>query len=370
MNGTTCRVCVRIAALAVSLAVPGCGQQAPPEERNEAPAVEVRTATAEAIDGGGTISVPGVVQAAISAQLSTRQSGAVEEVLVAAGERVAAGDEVLRIDARDLAAARAAALRRRDAAREAEEQARRTRDRFARLFEEDLVAEVRLEEARVEAEQAAGRLQQAEAELATIAMNLEYTRLRAPFAGVISEIIVEEGAFASPGMPLLVLEDRSSLEIDAAVQQVQVAGLRPGDELPVRVHGVADPLTGRVTAVLPAMAPAGAGVRVRLDIEQPPDELMPGMVAEVLLPTPGQGGRHVRIPADALLRKGQLSGVFVVTADPDGVLRAQLRWISVARDLSEGAYVRVQRGLRSGERVVVGDAVQSLADGQPVLPGD
>jgi RND family efflux transporter MFP subunit len=361
---------MRIAALAVSLALSACGQQAPPEERREAPPLEVRVATAEAVAPDAAISIPGVVRAAVRAQLSTRQAGTVEAVMVAAGERVAAGQEVLRVDARDLAAARAAALRQRDAARAAAEQAERNRERFARLLEDDLVAEVRLEEARVEAERAAGRLEQAEAEVASIEMNLEYTRLRAPFAGVVSEIIIEEGAFASPGMPLLVLEDRSSLEVDAGVQQAQVAGLRPGDELPVRVKGVAEPLTGRVQAVLPAVARGGAGVRLRLDIAQPPGALMPGMVAEVLVPAPRQGESEVRIPADALLRRGQLTGVFVVTAGQDGAQRAQLRWISIAGDTGEGARVRVQRGLRAGERVVVGGIVQSLADGQAVLPGD
>lgn len=370
MIGTRQKVRMWLGVVAVSLVLAACGAQTPPEEREDAPAVAVHVAAAEAVAGDTWIGVPGVVRAARTAQLSTRQAGTVEAVLFAAGEHVAAGQEVLRIDARDLVAARDAALRQRDAAREAADQAQRNRERFARLLEENLVAEVRLEEARVEAERAAGLLEQAEAEVAAVEMNLEYTRLRAPFAGVVSEIIVEEGAFASPGMPLLVLEDRSSLEIDAGLQQAQVAGLEPGDELPVRVNGIAEPLRGRIQAVLPAAARAGAGVRLRVEIEQPPPDMVPGMVAEVRLPMPSSDEARVRIPADALVRRGQLAGVFVVTDHEDGAARAHLRWLSIAGDPGEGADIRVQRGLHVGERVVVGDIVHSLADGQAVLPSD
>ena len=367
MSAAAIRMTAMACTVAAALALAACGEPAPSAPRDVDP-VAVRTATAQGIEQGAAIRVPGVVRPAIRAQLSTRQAGTVERVRVVVGEQVAAGQELLAIDARDLVAAHAAALRQREAAREASDQASLNRERFARLHEQDLVAKIRLEEAQLEAERAAGRLQQAEAEVAAVEMNLEYTRLRAPFAGVVSEIIVEEGAFASPGMPVLVLEDRARLEVDAAVQQDRVAGLHIGDRVAIRVNGIGEALSGEVRAVLPAAAPGGAGIRLRMVIDGPVAGLVPGMVAEALLPSPNDGEAEVRVPADALLRKGQLTGVFVVTEDAQGVLRAWLRWVSLAGGPGEDGWVRVQRGLRQGERVVVGEAVNSLADDQAVLP--
>lgn len=357
-----------LAACALAVVLAACGEQHATSGPDADRPVEVHVATAAAVSQAGLIRVAGVVRPATRAQLSTRQAGTVEAVLVVAGERVAIGQELLRIDARDLLAARSAAASQRDAAREALAQAVRNRDRFARLYQQDLVAKVRFEEAELQAEQAAGRLEQAEAELAAVEMNLEYTRLRAPFAGVVSEIITEEGAFASPGRPLLMLEDRTRLEVEAGVQQDGIAALETGTRLSIRVHGIAEPIAGRVQALLPALGQNGAGMRLRMEIEAPPAGLMPGMIAEVLLPSPRGAAAVVSIPAEALLRRGQLSGVFVVAEDAEGAQRARLRWVTLDEAASDDATARVRRGLRPGEQVVVGSVVSGLADDQVVVP--
>ena len=367
---TSARAVACLAACSLAAALAACGEPNPTLNPDDGSPVAVRVAPAEAMSQSGQVRVAGVVRPATRAQLGSRQTGTVDAVLVVAGEQVTEGQELLRIDARDLEAARSAAASQRDAAREAREQAVRNRERFARLYQQDLVAKVRFEEAALQAEQAAGQLEKAEAELAAAEMNLEYARLRAPFAGVVSEIITEEGAFASPGRPLLVLEDRTRLEVEAGVHQDSVDTLQPGMPLSLRVKGVAAPISGRVQALLPALGDNGAGTRLRMAIEEPPPGLLPGMIAEVLLPSRHSMETAVSIPAEALLRRGQLNGVFVVTADDEGVRRARLRWVSLDEAASDGATVRVKRGLRPGEEVVLGDVVDDLADDQVVVPRD
>lgn len=357
-------------ACSLAAVLAACGERGATSRPDAGHPVEVRVATAEAASQTGVIRVAGVVRPATRAQLSTRQAGTVEAVLVVAGEQVAIGQEILRIDARDLVATRSAAASQRDAAREAWAQAVRNRDRFARLYQQDLVARIRLEEAELQAEQAAGRLEQADAELAIAEMNLEYTRLRAPFDSIVSEIIAEEGAFASPGRPLLVLEDRTRLEVEAGVQQDGIAALATGTRLSIRVNGLSEPVTGRVQSLLPAPGQNSAGMRLRMEIEAPPDGLMPGMIAEVLLPSARSAAPAVSIPAEARLRRGQLSGVFVVAEDAEGVQRARLRWVTLDEAASDDATARVTRGLRPGEQVVVGSVVSGLADDQVVVPRD
>jgi RND family efflux transporter MFP subunit len=254
----------------------------------------------------------------------------------------------------------------RDAARQAHEQALRNRDRFARLYAQELIAKVRLEEAELKAERATSALRRAEAELAAIEVNLDYARLRAPFDGVVSEILAEAGTFVAPGVPLVVFEDRDRLEIEAAISQASAAGLSAGDRLPIAVQGVDQPIEGRLQAILPALAGRGTGLRLRVVIDDPEPGLVPGMVAEVRVPALRAPPPLVRVPGSALLRRGQLSGVFVVVPGDDGAWRAELRWVALDPAPPDDDWVYVKNGLAAGERVVHGSATARLVDGQAV----
>jgi len=322
--------------------------------------------------GISSFGAAGVVAPLRRARMGTRQAGNVEQIMVDAGAAVEAGQPILRVDARDLKAALHAARLQRRAANTAWATARRNRERFRRLYDEDLIARARLEEVELAAEDARARLEQADAEVAAVEINLDYATLRAPFAGVVSEILTDVGTFVAPGPPLVVFEDRSRLEIDAGIAQESAAGLAVGEALEVRIDGLERTLAGRIQAVLPALEPPGVGQVLRLVVDHPPPGLEPGMIAEVRLPAPRAAQPFVIIPASALLRRGQLEGVFVVDDGADETPRAHLRWVGVAPTTApagaDDGEVRVLRGLRPGERVVVGDAVGALADGHPVVP--
>jgi len=334
----------------------------------------VRIAVARSQSTEATFSTAGVVTPVRRARLGTRQAGNIVEVMVRAGDSVQAGQSVMRVDARDLQAALTAARLAQRAARTASETADRNRERFQRLFDERLIARARLEEAELAAEDARRRLEQARAELAAVEVNLDYAVLRAPFSGVVSEVLADVGTFVAPGPPLVIFEDRSRLEINAAVDQDTSASLVPGQALQLKAQGLRQEITARVQAVLPALEPPGVGLRLRLVVDDPPPGLAPGMVVELQLPAPGTDRSFVVIPASAVLRRGQLDGVFVVEPDEQDLLRAHLRWIALLPDAdsdddrSAGDTVRVLRGLSPGERVVVGETMDSLADGQPVMP--
>ncbi len=366
------RFCMLAAAFAL---LAGCGdesndeQSAAPSDLDSRP-LTVQVADAEQRSAEAAYSTAGVVAPVRRARLGTRQAGNVVEVMVEAGDAVQAGQPVLRVDARDLRAALTAARLARRAASTASETAERNRERFQRLFDQQLIARARLEEVELAAEDARRRLKQAEAELAAVKVNLDYAVLRAPFSGVVSGVLADVGTFVAPGPPLVIFEDRSRLEVNAAVDQDSAAGLTPGQMLQLRARGLEHAVTARVQAVLPALEPPGVGQRLRLVIDQPPPGLAPGMVVELALPARHPARSFVAIPESALVRRGQLDGVFVVESDGRGRPRAYLRWIAIAPEdaPTDDGSVRVLRGLTPGERVVVGDAVLSLADGQPVVP--
>lgn len=352
------------------LLVFGCGNDTEVTAENDAAMVSVSVAQAEAVSSAAYLAAPGVLRPYRRVQMGTRQAGTVETVLVRAGEQVEAGQEILRVDSRDLEASRIAAMLQRDAAREAREQAIRNRDRFARLYEQELVAKVRLEEAELQADRASSALGRAEAELAAIEINMDYAHLRAPFDGVVSEILAETGSFVTPGVPLVVFEDRGRLEVEAAIDQANAVTLSVGDRLPVVVHGISQPVEGRLQAVLPALAGTGAGLRLRALIADPPAELVPGMVIELQLPSGRVASHSVRVPSAALVRRGQLTGVFAIEPGDDVSWRAKLRWISVDPAAPSDGWAYVKRGLEAGERVAYGSAISKLTDGQAVMLRD
>ncbi|TVP88039.1 MAG: efflux RND transporter periplasmic adaptor subunit [Thioalkalivibrio sp.] len=353
-----------VPALLVIGLIAGCERV--PDTVEDLPAIPVSVFETEGIERDAVVKVAGVVQPDQRAGLGTRQAGTVEAVFVEAGDRVEAEQPILQVDARDLEAARSAARLQVQAARAASEQAEQNRRRFERLYEQELVARIRKEEAQIEADSARGLLAQAEAELAAIEVNLDYATLRAPFDGIVSEVIAETGTFVAPGPPLVVFEDRGRLNVEAGIDQASSAQLQPGQELPMSVSGIDATLTGRVQAVLPGLEDIGVGLRLRLVIDDPPEKLEPGMVAEIEVPSGMPARTLTAVPESALLRRGQLEGVFVVETDDEGELRARLRWINPGDADPDTDRIEVVRGLSGGERVVVGDAVTRLSDNQRV----
>lgn len=382
-----------VLALAVALLSLGCNES--PEAARDEPLspVVIEVVRALSVERTPVTRVAGILLPDQRAPLGTRQAGTVEALWVRAGDRVEADQPILRVDARDLEAARDAAQQRQQAAHTAWERAEQNHQRFRRLYAQDLVARVRMEEAEVEAESARGLLAQAQAELAAAEVNLDYATLRAPFAGVVSELIAELGSFVAPGPPLAIFEDRSRLRVEAGIDQSSAARIEVGQRLPIRIAGLEETVEGTVQAVLPALEDIAVGLRLRLVIEAPAPTLTPGMVAEVTVPTTRAAHTRVLVPKAALLRRGQLEGVFVVEPDRDGQLRARLRWLSLgdtvstedlppepplgtapddppSAEMPNADWVEVRRGLDGGEWVVVGGPVAMLTDDQPVRLDD
>jgi RND family efflux transporter MFP subunit len=176
--------------------------------------------------------------------------------------------------------------------------------------------------------------------------------LRAPFAGVITSKIASIGDTALPGQPLLVLEARSALRLEAQVPETAGERLAIGDAVPVRIEGLE--LEGRLAEVQPA---SDATTRTRLFKIDLPDTtgLRSGQFGRALLA--GTQSRTVTVPTEAVVRHGQLEGVFVVDS---GV--ARLRLVRSGREWK--GRVEISSGLSGGEKVAL--AATGLVDGDSV----
>jgi RND family efflux transporter MFP subunit len=293
--------------------------------------------------GEGQAAVPAIVAARDSATLASRIPASVVALPFREGDAVEQGAVVVRLDATALHSASAAA------------------EAGASAAETDLVRIRTLVSKNAatprELEEAESRAAAARAALSGARDSLSYAILRAPFGGLVTLRPVNVGDVVSPGTPLITIEGRSGLEIRATVEAAAAARLRRGQRLSVQVDGQAGALPVSVRSVAPSADPATHRVEVRADLEPAPG-LRSGLFARLLVPDP-DGAPRLMVPSSSVIRRGGLSGVFVIAGD-----RARLRWVAVGE--AAGDAVEVRAGVEDGASVVLEPG--ELADGQQVEP--
>lgn len=293
-------------------------------------------------------SVEAIRQTVIAAQVP----GQVVELPVKAGDRVKAGQTLVRIDARAAQQSAAASAAQVQAARAQLDLATREYERQKQLADRSFISQAALERAEAEfkAAQAQSNAQIAQAQAAQTQTGFHV--VRAPYGGVVAEVPVALGDMAMPGRPLLTLYDPTALRVTAAVPQSVAARLKPGQAARVEIPALAGAVSPKVmrTEVLPTVDPSTHTVAVRADLA--PDastrSLAPGMYARLSLPVPATGGAVAAspmVPASAVVRRGELTALYVI--DPQG--RPLLRQVRLGR--IEGDRVEVLSGLNAGERV-------------------
>lgn len=356
--------------------------ESPAADRREPTAVTTMIVKAQQLPR--TLEAGGVVRAAASATLASRTVATVTAVRVKAGDRVRAGDVLVQLDSRDLAArqqqaadsvmalthASNAAAADRQAAEASLALARTSHDRIAGLFaresataqeRDEAVAALRAAEARAAA--AAARELELGATLAgarqagTAAdVATSFASIRAPFAGVVVERLADPGDLASPGVPLLRVDDTSRFRLDATVDEARVGGITPGSPVSVVIDENHEPIRGTVSEISRATAAGAHAFTVKIALP-PAASLRSGQFGRALFAVASREG--IAVPRAAIVPQGQLSTVWVVA---DG--RARMRVIAPG-DAATADLVEVVGGLVTGEQVVVSPPPQ-LHDGDRV----
>jgi RND family efflux transporter MFP subunit len=324
----------------VVLTLAGLAQAQVPTQRVEARAVAL-THPAEA-------TLEAVHQATLAAQVP----GRIVALNVDAGDRVARGEVLLRIDAAEAAQAVAGAEAGVAQAQANHVNAKAAYERTKSLVERRFVSRSALDQAKAAFDAAEAQLRAARAGRGQAATAQGYTTIVAPMAGLIAARHVELGEMAQPGRPLVTVYDPAAMRAVVDVAQQRLGGLA-GAQLKARIEL---PESGRwldaaAVTVLPAADPRTHTVRVRVDLPADVAGLVPGMFARVHFTT-GESLR-IAVPAAAILRRGELTGVYV----GDGNGGFALRQIRAGEALADGS-VEVLAGLVGGEEVAL-DPVQA-----------
>ena len=303
----------------------------------------------------------GTVRSATVAPLAANVIGNVTRVLVVEGQRVHAGDVVVEIDDREARARRAQAAGGVDevdhaiaAARANADVAAKTFARYSALRARGSVSAQELDEVTAKNDAAQAQLQQALArrvqarEGASEAETfLSYSRLRAPIDGIVTARMIDPGAQAAPGIPLLTIEDDARYRVETSVDEELATRLRAGDA--VAIDGVA----ARVTNVVPAVDPATRSAIVKIALPAH-STFRSGTFVRVAFAVGSRDG--ITVPSASVVRRGELASVFVVGSD--GIARMRLITIGEA----QGERIEVLSGLDAGEKIV-GRVTDDVRDG-------
>ncbi|MFO1511847.1 MAG: efflux RND transporter periplasmic adaptor subunit [Verrucomicrobiota bacterium] len=329
--------------IAVGLAVvlAGCGRKS---EHSQAPVLPTATVHVELVQSKtrvATEEVVGTVRAKLRSVIEAKVSGRIEQLLVVPGQQVKAGEQLVVVDAREVQARydQAVALR---------QQAEADLKRLTTLFEQKILSQAEFDNAQARARVAIAGVAEAETMLG-------YTKVTAPFAGVITRKHADVGDLATPGKPLLEMEDSTALRLEADVPEAVVGKLTLGDKLPVRISAVGKELEGVVSEIAPAADPNSRTFLVKLDLPSTAG-LRAGQFGRVAMPV-GET-TALRVPTSAVVQRGQMEIVFIVI---DG--KAQLRLVKTGKRI--GGEVELVSGVSAGEKIVV-ENVGGLLDGQPV----
>jgi RND family efflux transporter MFP subunit len=291
-----------------------------------------------------TLDATAIAEPYAQATVSTKLMGTVTAVLVKEGDRVVAGQPLVRIDARDLDAKRQQVRAGIASAEAMHREAELMAGRLRALYSDSAAPKAQLDAAEAGLARATAGVLAARAGEAEINAIAGYAVVRAPFAGTVTQRHVDPGAFAAPGAPLATVQDNSSLRITATVAPDVAARVKRGTTVTATIEGI------EATALIEGVVPAAGGSLYTINaiVKNRDGALLAGGASRLRI---GTGTRSMLlVPSSALRRDGDLTGVTVTAG---GV--TMVRWIRTGGQV--GDRIEVLAGLAAGDTVVVPTAL-------------
>lgn len=319
---------------------------APPADAPQA----IASAAVAAQSDSASTAYEGVVEATRQTIVAAQVSGAVVALQVRAGDKVHAGQVLMRIDARaaDQTAAAGAAQAR--AARAAMDMATSDFERQQQLFAQGFISQAALDRAHASFKTTQAEASAQLANAAAARTQSDFYIVKAPYGGVVANVSVVLGDMAMPGRPLLTLYDPTALRVTAAIPQTAAAelvgSLAAQAEIPGAAAGLVKPVR---VQLLPTVDVASHTLELRLDLPANTNAA-PGMFARAWLSgadAGGAGGARLFVPSQALVRRSELAAVYVIGQDG----KPMLRQVRPGRGVD--GQVEILSGVAAGERVAL-----------------
>ena len=309
----------------------------------------------------------GTVHARETTVLSAQVMGRIQQVLVHEGDSVRAGqtlavldDAALRSALEQAQAGLKAAQNAQTAAQTNASLATSTLSRYKQLESEKSVSPQEMDEVSQRAEAAEANLEavRAQTDEARAQVNgahtmLGYTRLAAPFSGIVTARMADPGTMAAPGVPLIQVDQAGALQLQAPVDESAIGAVHKGMKVQVAIDGAGSTsMTGVVAEIVPAADPSSHSFLVKIDLPSS-TQLRAGMYGTAEF---ANGSRQATlIPRSAVVMRGSLACAYVL----DGQGIAQLHYLTLGT--RQGNFIEVLSGVSSGEKLVDAPSDRDLA---------
>lgn len=398
MSVFSCVRCARVPAAACftlgALVLAGCHGDAEKAKPKEAPAAAV--AVVERAPLANTLNVAGEFFPQQVVELHAKVAGYIRQISVDIGDRVRAGQVLATLDNPELAAqvvgADASVAQSQDQIARAKSEVIRAEanrealhsaaERLKQAFDArpGLIAQQELDDAMARDRVASAQVDSAKSSLNAVQQQLGvsradrtrygavagYSRITAPFSGVVTWRYADTGALIQAGttnsssMPVVKIAQVDTLRLRIPVPESLAAFVHVGDTAQVHVQALAMRFSAKVSRKTYALDPSTRSEQVEIDVKNPDGKLAPGMYAEVSLPVQ-RSGDAIAVPVQAVDETSAQPFVYVVGSGDKVEKR------NVVLGLSTATLVEVTSGLRQGEKVIVAN-LSTFQPGEEVTP--
>lgn len=363
------------------LSLTGCAGHASPEiqQQKETPVTVVTATPTRALSDG--VIASGQVESQNAASISTRLMGTITKIFVKVGDHVRQGQLLATISSDDIAAKKAQTDARTAGAQADLDNAQKDYDRYNALYNKQSATASELDNATLRLKAARSALEASQQMRREVDASAAYARLTAPFTGTVTQKLADEGSLATPGAPILTLEQNDILRVNATIAESDISRIRTGDKAALEIRSGGLTAAGTVTQISVSSVATGGQYQIKISLPQDIQKnLYAGMYVNVFIPEktsrpqPAASGPQnasapqdasapqnasVLVPASALVEKDQLTGIYTVSA----MHTALLRWIRTGKKI--GDKVEVLSGLNENEPFIV-SATGKLYNGVPI----
>ena len=336
------------AILGATILISSCGSEDKKAVVDNSPAIAVQVKTVSEDSSSPFLTVSGKIEAAKSANISTRMMGYVDKIYVNVGDKVRDGQLLMSVNNADVSAQLAQVNAGITEAEAAFTNAEKDFNRFSTLFKENSASQKELDDITANYNMAKARLESAKQMKNGVNAQMGYANIRAPFNGVVTNKFISAGDMANPGMPLLEVESPGKYQVLAMVPESEILAVKNDSEVTVQVKALNENLKGKVTEVSTSAKNTGGQYLVKVILDKTDAQILSGMYATVQFPVARKTtSSAVMIPVEAIVKKGQLSGIYTVSQSNT----ALLRWLRLGRTF--GDQVEVLSGLSADEQYIV-----------------
>ena len=338
-----------ITLVITSLLVLSCGNDQKSSVAENMTPIVVKLNAVRANQNNPLITASGKIQAAKSANLSTRTMGFVNRIYVNVGDKVNKGQLLLSINNTDLQAKRAQVNAGITEANAAFINAEKDYTRFKNLFAENSASQKELDDMTSYYEMTKARLEGANQMKNEIDAQFTYANIRAPFKGVVTNKFIEAGDMANPGMTLIAIESPKQFEVTAMVAESDISQVKSNAKVDVLVKSMNQSISGVVTEVSTSAKNTGGQYLVKIALDKTDAHILSGMFATVQFPVEKTGTTRsmITIPTSSIVMNGSLKGIYTVSEQNTAILR----WLRLGK--TYGDNIEVLSGLNEEEQYIV-----------------